>query len=184
LVTGVPRAIPTFGITVNRTAPSPAGGDVFGGRKPASGSSVGWPGVGIDRHELPGHQSGGRVDPGADGHDEVLVGPQTTLPVYARTPGAGTRRRAGSRSARGRVLDGRAMGSGPLLRQLRDELVTRTYRALRNRRVAIPKEGGNRVPGIPAIRGRVVQGTLKLILGPIFEADFCEGSYGGFEGLL
>ena len=65
------------------------------------------------------------------------------------------------------------------LAQLRDELVTRTYRPLRNRRVEIPKHGGKvRVLGIPAIRDRVVQGVLKLIMEPIFEADFCDGSYG------
>ena len=63
--------------------------------------------------------------------------------------------------------------------QLRDELVTRTYRPLRNRRVEIPKGGGKvRVLGIPATRDRVVQGALKLIMEPIFEADFCDGSYG------
>ncbi len=64
--------------------------------------------------------------------------------------------------------------------ELRDELVTRTYRPLRNRRVEIPKDGGKkvRVLGIPAIRDRVVQGALKLILEPIFEADFHDGSYG------
>ncbi len=63
--------------------------------------------------------------------------------------------------------------------QLRDELVTRTYRPLRNRRVEIPKgEGKVRVLGIPAIRDRVVQGALKLIVEPIFEADFHDGSYG------
>ena len=65
------------------------------------------------------------------------------------------------------------------LAELRDELVARTYRPLRNRRVEIPKGGGKvRVLGIPAIRDRVVQGALKLILEPIFEADFHEGSYG------
>jgi RNA-directed DNA polymerase len=65
------------------------------------------------------------------------------------------------------------------LAQLRDELVTRTYRPRRNRRVEIPKGGGKvRVLGIPAIRDRVVQGALNLILGPIFEADFHDGSYG------
>ena len=70
-------------------------------------------------------------------------------------------------------------GVEALLGQLRDELVTHTYRPLRNRRVEIPKEGGKvRVLGIPAIRDRVVQGALKLILEPIFEADFCDGSYG------
>ena len=65
------------------------------------------------------------------------------------------------------------------LGQLRDELVARTYRPLRNRRVEIPKGGGKvRVLGIPTIRDRVVQGALKLIMEPIFEADFCDGSYG------
>jgi RNA-directed DNA polymerase len=72
-----------------------------------------------------------------------------------------------------------AGGVEPFLGQLRDELVARTYRPLRNRRVEIPKDAGAvRVLGIPAIRDRVVQGALKLILEPIFEADFHEGSYG------
>src|SRR6266498_4272060 len=72
-----------------------------------------------------------------------------------------------------------AAGVEPFLAQLRDELVSRTYWPLRNRRVEIPKEGGKvRVLGIPAIRDRVVQGALKLIVEPIFEADFCDGSYG------
>jgi RNA-directed DNA polymerase len=70
-------------------------------------------------------------------------------------------------------------GVEAFLGQLRDELVSRTYRPLRNRRVEIPKDGGKvRVLGIPAIRDRVVQGALKLILEPIFEADFHDGSYG------
>jgi RNA-directed DNA polymerase len=72
-----------------------------------------------------------------------------------------------------------ASGVEGWLAQLRAELVTRTYRPLRNRRVEIPKRGGEvRVLGIPAIRDRVVQGALKLIMEPIFEADFCDGSYG------
>jgi RNA-directed DNA polymerase len=72
-----------------------------------------------------------------------------------------------------------ASGVEAFLGQLRDELVARTYRPLRNRRVEIPKRGGKvRVLGIPAIRDRVVQGALKLIMEPIFEADFCDGSYG------
>jgi len=72
-----------------------------------------------------------------------------------------------------------AAGVEAFLVQLRDELVTRTYRPLRNRRVEIPKGGGQvRALGIPAIRDRVVQGALKLMMEPIFEADFCDGSYG------
>jgi RNA-directed DNA polymerase len=66
------------------------------------------------------------------------------------------------------------------LGQLRDELLARTYRPMRNRRKEIPKDGGRkvRVLGIPAIRDRVVQGALKLLLEPIFEADFQPGSFG------
>ena len=73
-----------------------------------------------------------------------------------------------------------AAGMEALLAQLRDELVSRTYQPLRNRRVEILKGDGKkvRVLGIPAIRDRVVQGALKLILEPIFEADFHDGSYG------
>jgi len=73
-----------------------------------------------------------------------------------------------------------AAGVEPFLAQLRDELVSRTYRPLRNRRVEIPKGDGKkvRVLGIPAIRDRVVQGALNYILEPIFEADFHDGSYG------
>jgi RNA-directed DNA polymerase len=72
-----------------------------------------------------------------------------------------------------------AAGVEPFLAQLRDELVSHTYRPLRNRRVEIPKGDGRvRVLGIPPIRDRVVQGALNLILEPIFEADFHDGSYG------
>ena len=73
-----------------------------------------------------------------------------------------------------------AAGVEPFLAQLRDALVSRTYRPLRNRSVEIPKGDGKkvRVLGIPAIRDRVVQGALKLILEPIFEADSHDGSYG------
>src|SRR5450631_1630882 len=70
-------------------------------------------------------------------------------------------------------------GEERFLRQIRDELVTHTYRPLRARRKEIPKDGGKvRVLSIPAIRDRVVQGALKLILEPIFEADSQPGSYG------
>jgi RNA-directed DNA polymerase len=65
------------------------------------------------------------------------------------------------------------------LGQIRDELVSETYRPMRNRIKAIPKDNDKvRVLGIPAIRDRVVGGALKLIIEPIFEADFQEGSYG------
>ena len=66
------------------------------------------------------------------------------------------------------------------LAQIRDELVEFRYLPLAVRKKEIPKDGGSkvRVLSIPAIRDRVVQGALKLILEPIFEADFQPGSYG------
>src|SRR5471032_3234487 len=70
-------------------------------------------------------------------------------------------------------------GVEALLEQIQSELVERAYVPLRARRQEIPKDGGKvRVLSIPAIRDRVVQGALKLILEPIFEADFQPGSYG------
>ena len=70
-------------------------------------------------------------------------------------------------------------GVEAFLKQLQDELAAHRYRPLRNRRKEIPKGDGKfRVLGIPSIRDRVVQGALKLILEPIFEADFQAGSFG------
>lgn len=70
-------------------------------------------------------------------------------------------------------------GRAAFLEQIRQELIAGTYQPQRNRRKEIPKGKDKvRVLGIPTIRDRVVQGALKLILEPIFEADFQDGSYG------
>ena len=73
-----------------------------------------------------------------------------------------------------------AGGVENFLQQIRDELIANTYRPMRVRKKAIPKKGSTkvRILSIPSIRDRVVQGALKLILEPIFEADFQSGSYG------
>jgi RNA-directed DNA polymerase len=65
------------------------------------------------------------------------------------------------------------------LEGIRQGLLDRTYKPMPNRRVEIPKDKGKtRMLGIPTIKDRVVQGALKLILEPIFEADFKDCSYG------
>src|SRR5205085_3225365 len=70
-------------------------------------------------------------------------------------------------------------GAESFLQQIRDELITNTYRPMRVRKKEIPKDGGKvRTLSIPSIRDRVVQGALKLILEPIFEAEFEPGSFG------
>jgi RNA-directed DNA polymerase len=71
-------------------------------------------------------------------------------------------------------------GVESFLKQIQDELAHNTYQPMPVRKKEIPKDGGSkvRVLSIPSIRDRVVQGALKLILEPIFEADFQSGSYG------
>lgn len=74
-------------------------------------------------------------------------------------------------------------GRREFMRELAQELEQGTYRPRPYRRREIPKEGGKvRVISIPAIRDRVVQGALRLLLEPIFEADFSTSSYGARPG--
>jgi RNA-directed DNA polymerase len=72
-----------------------------------------------------------------------------------------------------------AMGVEEWLDGLRKDVVAKTYRPEPVRRVMIPKPGGGERPlGIPTIRDRVVQTAAKLVLEPIFEADFDPAAYG------
>ncbi len=65
------------------------------------------------------------------------------------------------------------------IENIQEELANGTYQPCRNRIKEIPKANGKiRKLGISTIRDRVVQGALKLILEPVFEADFQDGSYG------
>ena len=72
-----------------------------------------------------------------------------------------------------------SVGRAAFLAAVREDLVTGRYKPMPNRRVEIPKGNGKvRTLQIPCIRDRVVQGALKLILEAVFEADFCQNSYG------
>jgi RNA-directed DNA polymerase len=73
-----------------------------------------------------------------------------------------------------------AQGLEVWLAGLREELVAKTYRPDPVRRVMIPKASGDgeRPLGIATIRDRVVQTAAKIVLEPIFEADFEDTAYG------
>jgi RNA-directed DNA polymerase len=90
----------------------------------------------------------------------------------------------GNRGARTAGVDGiapRSIGDGAetLLRGLREDLKARRFVPQRVRETTIPKASGNvRRLGIPTTIDRIVQASLKLVLEPIFEADFKPCSYG------
>lgn len=69
------------------------------------------------------------------------------------------------------------------LAALQKDLHDKTYKPQAVRRVLIPKPGGGERPlGIPTIRDRVAQTAAKLVLEPIFEADFSDAAYGYRQG--
>jgi RNA-directed DNA polymerase len=89
----------------------------------------------------------------------------------------------GNKGARSAGIDGVTPRSitlvGRFLTGLRDDLKARRFQPIPVREKAIPKASGKvRRLGIPTVADRVVQASLKLVLEPIFEADFKPCSYG------
>jgi group II intron reverse transcriptase/maturase len=71
------------------------------------------------------------------------------------------------------------MGRTAYLQEIQETLTAKTYRAMPVKRVEIPKPNGETRPlGIPCIKDRIIQMAAKLVMEPIFEADFSPHSYG------
>ncbi|MGO4425829.1 reverse transcriptase domain-containing protein, partial [Streptomyces sp. MCAF7] len=91
-----------------------------------------------------------------------------------------------NRGARSAGVDGKSayyierQGIGEFLAEVREDLKAQQFHPLPVRERMIPKAGGRKLRrlGIPTVRDRVVQAALKLVLEPIFEADFEPCSYG------
>jgi len=108
----------------------------------------------------------------------LVCDPAFLLIAWERVAGNSGARTAGvDRYTVRDVID--KVGVTVFLEDLRHQLRQRTYRPLPVRERTIPKYGGKlRKLGIPTVADRVVQAALKLVLEPIFEADFLSVSYG------
>jgi RNA-directed DNA polymerase len=122
------------------------------------------------------------ADPGRRFDDlfNLVYDPATLIVAFARV--------AGNRGANTAGVDGltvaaveRHLGVPGFLDEVRSAVKDGSFRPLPVRERLIPKRGGAgklRRLGIPTIADRVVQAALKLVLEPIFEADFLPVSYG------
>jgi RNA-directed DNA polymerase len=107
----------------------------------------------------------------------LICDPATLVVAWHRVTRNRGARTAGIDAVTREVAERRGMG--PFLAELRVDLRNGTFRALPVKQVGIPKRGGKvRYLGIPTLRDRVAQMALKLVLEPIFEAEFYPSSYG------
>ena len=94
------------------------------------------------------------------------------------------RANGGSAGVDGQSLERFSAQSDKYLSELSSSLRAGTYRAQAVKRVDLPKGDGRTRPlGIPAVKDRIVQTAVKFVIEPIFEAEFCTGSYGFRPGL-
>jgi group II intron reverse transcriptase/maturase len=108
----------------------------------------------------------------------LVTDPAFLLVAWGRVRGNTGARTAGVDGETARYIEA-VRGVEGFLAELRADLKARTFRPLPARRRAIPKAGGKvRYLGIATIRDRVAQASLKLVLEPVFEADFLPCSYG------
>lgn len=110
----------------------------------------------------------------------LVCDPATLMVAWHRVRANRGSRSAGVDGQTARYIE-QVLGVEKFLDGLREELRSGSFRPLPVKERLIPKRGGTkkfRRLGVPALRDRVVQAALKLVLEPIFEADFKPCSYG------
>jgi RNA-directed DNA polymerase len=110
----------------------------------------------------------------------LVCDPAFLLVAWDRVKGNTGRRSAGVDGVTVAAVRAQAGGEQAFLDGIRESLRQGTFRPMPVRERMIPKPGSykKRRLGIPTVTDRVVQATLKLVLEPIFEAEFCPSSYG------
>ena len=119
-----------------------------------------------------------KADPGRSFDDvfNLVYDPAFLVVAWSRVRANKGARTAGVDGVAARPV---VFGVESMLDGLRDDLKARRFRPERVRETTIPKASGKiRSLGIPTVADRVVQASLKLVLEPIFEADFKPCSYG------
>ena len=105
--------------------------------------------------------------------DKVFA-PATLALAYEKVAAKG-----GAAGVDGQSLERFAARTETCLAELSAALREGSYRPQPVRRVNIPKaDGGLRPLGIPAVKDRIAQAAMKLVIEPVFEVEFLEGSYG------
>ena len=108
----------------------------------------------------------------------LVYDPDFLAEAWLRVKGNAGSRTPGIDAATVAEIENR-IGAGAFLEQIRDLLKSGEFSSVPVRQVMIPKKSGKlRALGIPTVADRVVQAALKLVLEPIFEADFQPCSYG------
>jgi RNA-directed DNA polymerase len=105
---------------------------------------------------------------------DKVVAPATLAAAWEKV-----RANGGAAGVDGQSIERFAARADLYLTELATALREESYRAQPIRRVDIPKGDGRTRPlGIPAVKDRIVQTAVKLVMEPIFEATFCPASYG------
>lgn len=103
------------------------------------------------------------------------------LPHMLRVAYQRCRRNHGGPGVDGQTFEDieRTVGVEAFLEDLRQQLETRTYRPSAVKRTYVPKANGKQRPlGIPTVTDRVAQMACKMVIEPIYEADFQDVSFG------